>query len=66
MIKTHRVTPGGAGSLIDPMNGTPGLQTILFFATPFATTDQGALAHTLNKLRYVSQGNRHDLDLRKC
>jgi hypothetical protein len=42
----HEFTPRGVSSLIDPMNGTPRFQTNLFFATPFATTDQG-LWHTL-------------------
>jgi hypothetical protein len=44
--QTHEFTPQCAGSLIDPMNGTPRFQTNLFFATPFATTDPG-LWHTL-------------------
>src|SRR3954453_15690799 len=42
----HEFTPRGAGSLIDPINGTSRFETNLFFATPFATTDQG-LWHTL-------------------
>ncbi len=44
--QTHEFTPQAAGSLIDPMNGTPRFQTNLFLATPFATTPQGVW-HTL-------------------
>jgi hypothetical protein len=40
-VQMHEFTPQGAGSLIDPINGTSRFQTNLFFATSFATTPQG-------------------------
>jgi len=42
----YEFTPRGGSSLIDPINGSSLFQTNLFFATPFATIDQG-LWHTL-------------------